>query len=767
MRHIIINTSRGSSQSKPGRIWLFRLATAVVVPILLLFALEALLRGMSFGYPTTFYLQSSLNGRPVFVENAMFGRRFFTPPKLARKPVSFVLPAKKTKGTYRIFLLGESAVLGDPNPAFGCARILERMLCAEYPGVHFEVVNTGMVAINSHVIRCIARDCARLQPDAFIVYMGNNEVVGPYGPGTAFHAFSPSLVLIRAGIFLRGTRIGQLVSALIRLPSRAKDRDLRWNGMQQFLEHRIRADDPRLTAAYRHFERNLGDIVAAAENAGARVVLCTVGANLRTSPPFGSMHRTDLSAAQLTTWEGYEVQGWRLESQGNIRGALASFVNASQIDRTYANLLFRIARCLERLNDFAGARQSYEEALTQDTLRFRADPGINRAIRRTADAHPDRIVFLDAEQVFARNAEHGIPGDDLFLEHVHMNFRGNYVLAAAMLNALAAQFPSWITERHMPDARLSEMNCARLLAFTAWDQFSLDEDVYRRLGTPPFSFQLDHESRSVAMARNLDSRREAVGAAGVEQARQGYAYALAKAPDDWVLHKGLGNLLIAEGDMAGAIREYRRVFEAIPQAMEPYMREAFERAEANQPEEAVALFTAHNPDSPRDLADVYNDIGTTFSANGAHARAAAMFRKAANLKPDSTDAHYNLAMALAQQGLIAEAIREFGALLALDPNNADGHYNLAMTLAGSAQWDEALRHLQRTIAIDPGDAEAHFQAATILRQLRDPADAEQHLREALRIRPDFTQAQELLDTVRAEQEKSGALRSPSGRNHHI
>ncbi|MFH1043890.1 MAG: tetratricopeptide repeat protein [Pseudomonadota bacterium] len=732
-----------------------------MVPLLLLSALEALLRVASFGYPATFYLRSSKSGQPVFVDNAMFGRRFFTPPELARKPLSFVLPAEKAKNTYRIVLLGESAAVGDPNPAFGCARILERMLCAEYPGVRFEVLNAGMVAINSHVIRPIARDCARLQPDAFIVYMGHNEVVGPYGPGTAFHAFSPSLAYIRAGIFVRGTRAGQLIDALIRLPARAKDRISRWNGMQMFLEHRIRADDPRLTAAYRHFERNLDDIVASAEDVGARVVLCTVGANLRTSPPFGSAHRVDLSATSLATWERHDAQGRRLESQGDIRGALASYLNALQIDGTYAELVFRIARCRERLGETAGARQSYEEALNQDTLRFRADPGINGAIRRTADAHPGRVALLDAEQVFARNSEHGIPGDDLFLEHVHMNFRGNYVLAKALVDALAAQFPGWVTQRHAPDARLAEADCARLLAFTAWDQFALDEGVYRRLGTPPFSFQLDHEARSAAMARHLDSRRgAAAGPAGLEQARQGYAYALAKAPDDWLLHQGLGNMLIAAGDMAGALREYRRVFEAIPQAMEPYMREAFERADVGQPEEAVALITAHNPDRPLDLADVYNDMGETLSANGDHARAAELFKKALNLEPDNAGARYNLAMALAQQGRPAEAIAGFQSLLALDPNNADAHYNFAMALARSAQWDEALRHLRRTIEIDPGDADAHMQAAVILRQLRDPAGAEQHLRASLQIRPDFAMARELLDAVRAEQEKGGQAGQP-------
>jgi len=664
-------SSRGSispiitspSSKRPRRkTWLFRLATAVVVPLLALSLLEGLLRLVSFGYPTSFYLRTKLNEREVIIENARFGRRFFTPPELARKPLSFVLPAQKSEGTYRIFLLGESAAMGDPNPSFGCARMLERMLGAEYPGVRFEVINAGMVAINSHVIRHIARDVAQLQPDAFIIYMGNNEVVGPYGPGTAFYAFSPSLAAIRAGIAMRGTRIGQALDVVLRYSSRAKDRDARWNGMQQFLEHRIAADDPRLAAAYRHFERNLRDMVHAGTTAGARVVLCTVGVNLRASPPFGATED--------------------------------------------ANAAFREAKQLEAAGRYEEAKIRYGAARDLDTLRFRADAQINAAIRRVAGELAGLGTFVDAEALFARAAEHGIPGNDLFLEHVHMNFHGNFVLASAIRDTLAGQFPANVADRRPLGARLTERDCARLLAFTAWNRFAVDEDVYRRLGTPPFSFQLDHDARAEAMASDLESRRESTGPAGLAQARKEYAYAIDRAPEDWMLHQNFGDLLLASGYLTSAMREYRRVFELIPQAAEPYMRDAFALADRDQPEEAVALILTHNPDRPRSTAEAYDELGNVFSANGDHARAAAVFKKAVNLAPSDKNVRYKLAMALGQQNRRPEAIEEFTALLAIDPDNADAHYNLAMALAGEARWDEAVQHLERVVEVDPEDTEA-------------------------------------------------------------
>ena len=55
--------------------------------------------------------------------------------------------------------------MGDPEPAFGAGRYLEALLRERFPARKFEVVNVAITAINSHVIRAIARDCAR-QPAA-------------------------------------------------------------------------------------------------------------------------------------------------------------------------------------------------------------------------------------------------------------------------------------------------------------------------------------------------------------------------------------------------------------------------------------------------------------------------------------------------------------------------------------------------------------------------------------------------------------------------
>jgi hypothetical protein len=192
----------------------FRILAATLIPTLFFVGLELVLRLTGYGYATGFFRETRIGDTPMYVENDRFGLRFF-PKELSRIPSPTVLPVKKQKDTYRIFILGESAALGDPEPAFGFGRYLEILLRERFPETDFEVVCAAMTAINSHALRPIARDCAGLAGDLWVIYMGNNEVVGPFGAGTVLGPQSPPLFSIRASLALKTTRIGQLLDATI------------------------------------------------------------------------------------------------------------------------------------------------------------------------------------------------------------------------------------------------------------------------------------------------------------------------------------------------------------------------------------------------------------------------------------------------------------------------------------------------------------------------------------------------------------------------
>src|SRR6516162_8759249 len=195
----------------PWRFWLPRIVFAIAAPLLLLALVESALRIFHIGYETSLMEPCTIHGNSSFCYNLFFAAPFF-PPGMIKTPQFYSIDPVKPPNAYRIFVLGESAAMGDPDPAYGFSRYLEVMLRERFPATKFEVINTGSVAINSHVVLRIAEGLADQKPDLFIIYSGNNEVVGPYGPGTMLTSVGMSIPVVRGSIFFRSTRIGQLVT---------------------------------------------------------------------------------------------------------------------------------------------------------------------------------------------------------------------------------------------------------------------------------------------------------------------------------------------------------------------------------------------------------------------------------------------------------------------------------------------------------------------------------------------------------------------------
>ena len=523
------------------RFWLPRLAAAIVVPVLLLALTEGALRLFHVGYSTSLMEPCTIHGRPSSCYNLFFVAPFF-PPGMIKTPQFFSIPSEKPQGTYRIFVLGESAAMGDPDPAYGFSRYLQVMLRERFPAMKFEVVNTGMVAINSHVILSMARELANYKPDLFIVYAGSNEVVGPYGPGTVLAGSSMSPPVIRASILVRSSRIGQL------LTEAGKPRS-EWRGMEMFLDKQVRADSPRMEPAYRNFASNLRDIVEVAQASGARVLLSTIAINLRDSAPFASLHRVGLSAEALSSWSSLVQQGAALERTGSCAEALKLYSAAAQIDDQFAELHFRIARCDWALGDYAAAKEHYVRARDLDTLRFRADSRINEIIRSVATSSGPNVQFLDAQSLFAAESHNGVTGSELLYDHVHFTPLGNYLLALAaferIVNILRANAQSSVSSTEP----LSETECERLLAFTGHDRSRVAAEMVDRLQRPPFTTQLNHGEQLQSLMFRAAGSTESV----LDTVSQ-YQWAIARSPDDLTLHYKFGFFLF-DYDRAAAARQ--------------------------------------------------------------------------------------------------------------------------------------------------------------------------------------------------------------------
>jgi hypothetical protein len=217
-----------------------RAALIFVGPAVFLGLVEGILFVCGVGYSTSFFVKSEQRG--VLTTNVHFGWHY--QQETLTEPEPCLVPVDKPKGTIRIFILGESAAMGTPDPSFGFARILEVMLQSAFPNERFEVINAAMRGINSHVIVPIVRECAGLAPDLFVIYMGNNELNGLYGPKTPVTFFGKHPALIPAFHRLKQTRTVQLLRRVLKANPEAARTKRKPPTAEFFREHRTALDDP-------------------------------------------------------------------------------------------------------------------------------------------------------------------------------------------------------------------------------------------------------------------------------------------------------------------------------------------------------------------------------------------------------------------------------------------------------------------------------------------------------------------------------------------
>ena len=509
---------------------LFTIITVVVIPLLFFVLVEFTLRLMGVGTHYHYFNQIDIDGEAFYQENPDFADQFY-PPSLNVGPLQNTFAAERSDDRLRVFVLGGSAAMGFPHKNHGVDRLLAAQLRSLFPDRDVEVVNTAMTSVNSHVVYQVAETLPAESADVAVILMGNNEVVGPYGPGTFNQNFLSSLSAIRALQALKRTRLWQLLdSSLAEVQSSDAKADLEWQGMQMFVDNGVAEDDPRMSAVYEHFEGNLRDIVDTLNAKGMHVVLSTVPVNLRQSAPFLSISRDDLSASDEAKLTALRERAELQALNGRWREAQDLWQQAIMLDGGHADSHFQLATSLENLGEFALARSHYERALDLDALRFRADTRINAIIERVARQYDSsNVSFVHSSKGFDRASAPYAPGWDLLVEHVHYDFSGNAVLARIFARAIA---------RHLspttPPKLLKPEEVAARIGFPNHETIENLKNLQGMAKQPPFPGQSNYQDYLAFLATELSSVTAKVGEPkDVVRRRQ---QVLVDGEGDWKLH---------------------------------------------------------------------------------------------------------------------------------------------------------------------------------------------------------------------------------------
>jgi tetratricopeptide (TPR) repeat protein len=698
------------------RLWLFRFIALTVIPVLLFILLELVLRVAGYGFPANAMIRYEENGRVFYCDNVKFCWRFF-PKEIAREFNPFKISASKSKDSYRIFVLGASAAQGEPDGAFGFGRFLKVMLEDRYPGINFEVIIAATAAINSHVVLEIAKDCARHEPDLFVIYLGNNEVTGPYGAGTVFSPLSPSLSMIRMGIAFKATKLGQLLTDITEWVGAGKSRPKAWRGLEMFLEKQVRADDRRLEMVYRHFQRNLEDIVRIGSESGAKILVSTVGCNLKDSPPFASLHRPDLTGQDKAKWDSLYARAMEYESAGRFAEAVESYLAAAEIDGTFADLQFRLGRCYQTLQDYDSAKIRYIKARDLDTLRFRADTRINEIIRSVADSRAGKNVYMvDAVSKFESNSPHGIAGNELFYEHVHLNFTGNYLLAQAVLEKVEKLLPRQVTNHQAENSYpLTEAECAERLAYTQWDRYVIADEVLKRFITrPPFTNQLYHKEQVRIMTQECRTLKANLNPQTLKEAAAQYRRAIQNAPEDLYLRWKYGRILAEDlKDNKAAAEQFQLIQRSIPHSYVMYSALGSVFRETGNFTNAIDSYLTAIRIKPT-CGEAHYYLGWIYQKQNRMKLAEKHYAKAIKFWPDNAAAYNSLADVFYRQGKIDEAVEICRKGLVLIPDSSLLHFSLGLLLHKQGHKDAAIKELRITLELDPNSVDAHNILQTML-----------------------------------------------------
>jgi hypothetical protein len=195
-----------SDKTKIAVFW----SITILLPIIFLSFIEISLRLGGYNAESQELFIEAPNTSSFLVSNPKFIERYF--PNFVPQIAPNAFRKVKRSNTFRVFVFGGSSTQGFPyNFYYSFAEQLEQRLLLNTEGVHVEVINLGMTAVNSYVIRDLSQRVMEYEPDAVIIYAGHNEYYGSFGAASTQFGFVNNIYLKRIILWLKDLRFYQLL----------------------------------------------------------------------------------------------------------------------------------------------------------------------------------------------------------------------------------------------------------------------------------------------------------------------------------------------------------------------------------------------------------------------------------------------------------------------------------------------------------------------------------------------------------------------------
>ena len=663
---------------------------------------------------------------PLFVE----GRdgQMTTAPNKVRWFNEQQFTRQKPEGVTRVFCVGGSTTYGRPyaDATSFCGWLREYLTVAD-PTEDWEVINAGGISYASYRVAKVMEELIDYEPDLFVIYSGHNEFLEERTYAGIIN--TPSAIRGMQSL-LGHTRTYSLMSRLLRpgppQPVRSEATPVLAEEVNTILDQSAGLDrykhDPELKRKIMaHYRFNLSRMVDIAHTGGAKVIFVSPAANLGESSPFKSENSDDLTDGQLAKLRSHmkKAEGYLAKEQHEP--ALAELERALSIDDGHADIHYLAARGQRALGQIEAARNSYTAALEKDVCPLRILPEMRLILAETAAGRD--VPLVDFHAFLSERSEHGIPGNNWFLDHVHPTIEGHRLLALELVTTLE--------------------NEGMLTSESALTADSIQQVKDRVLAG------IDDEARGIAL-RNLGNvlnwagkKREAYNAA---------SKALELAPGDAYANYLAGDLARFLGKTKEAEARFRELtkFNLNPEDA-PYFADAHyqlarilgERGETGESVNLLLKTIKLQPDhsgAAEILPVLLQSHGKKLLQSGRNTEAVAVFRKLEKFSPANGVAANLLGAALIQQKNYGEAIEVLNRAVTQNGRNHSARNNLGTAFARSGRALEAVRQFELAIQLKPDHSGAHLNLARLLESMGNRKKAEAHYRSVIQANPTSAEA---------------------------
>jgi tetratricopeptide (TPR) repeat protein len=314
----------------------------------------------------------------------------------------FVLP--KPDGSFRVFCFGGSAVFGFPYWDPGSfPRLIEKGLAGASPFQRYEVINAGGMGYASNRVRLLLNESFAYDPDLIVLYTGNNEFLEKQ---FYFEVLDEPGWVLNFRAMLYQVRVYGLIARPVLWvrdhffgagPGPGERRFFDESGWLAEKEH-VNWTQEKKRKVEKLFAWNLAEIIRSCRDQGVLLLLINPAVNLRDYPP-------NLSASS--------------SSDEGVRGAREIFILGQS--------------ALER-GDVSEAREYLIRAADEDLMPTRiTSPLLN--IMKDKGLQED-VIYFSAQELFDTQSRDGISGNNLFFDHCHPVFDGNYLIAREIIRVL-------------------------------------------------------------------------------------------------------------------------------------------------------------------------------------------------------------------------------------------------------------------------------------------------------------------------------------------